>query len=103
MQAAALFVDVRGPGGFASDTCFAGTTKWSEPYLAWTHLIDRARAEEGEDTLEGEDKGHITFDGDDLIEEGSFIAGAERSYAERWTRLAGPRHAGARGGIARTA
>jgi hypothetical protein len=84
VQAGTLFVDVRGPGGFASDTCFAGTTKWSEPYLAWTHLIDRAGAEDGED------RGHITFDGDDLIEEGSFIAGSERAYAERWTRLAGP-------------
>jgi len=90
VQAATFFVDVRGPGGFASDTCFAGTTKWSEPYLAWTHVIDRAGPEEGADAVEGEDRGHITFDGDDLIEEGSFIAGAERAYAERWTRLAGP-------------
>jgi Protein HRI1 len=90
VQAGAAFVDVRGPGGFASDTCFAGTTKWSEPYLAWTHVIDRAGTEDGEDALEGEDKGHITFDGDDLIEQGSFIAGATREYAERWTRLPGP-------------
>jgi hypothetical protein len=84
VQAGAVFVDVRGPGGFASDTCFAGTTKWSEPYLAWTHVIDRAGAQDGED------RGHITFDGDDLIEAGSFIAGVERAYAERWTRLPGP-------------
>jgi hypothetical protein len=90
VQAATFFVDVRGPGGFASDTCFAGTTKWTEPYLAWTHTIDRAGAEAGQDTDDGEDRGHITFDGNDLIEEGSFIAGAERSYAERWTRLPGP-------------
>jgi hypothetical protein len=85
VQAGAVFVDVRGPGGFASDTCFAGTTKWSEPYLTWAHMIDRAGDEDGEDT------GHITFDGDDLIERGSFIAGATRDYSERWTPLPGAR------------
>jgi hypothetical protein len=85
VQAGTLYVDVRGPGGFASDTCFAGTTKWREPHLAWTHLIDRAGPEDGAD------EGHITFDGDDLIEQGGFIAGAEHRYHERWTPLAGAR------------
>lgn len=85
VQAGSVFVDVRGPGGFASDTCFAGTTTWSEPHLTWAHVIDRAGGEDGEDT------GHITFDGDDLIERGSFIAGATRDYSERWTPLPGDR------------
>jgi hypothetical protein len=84
VQAGCFFVDVRGPGGFAGDTCFAGSTKWVEPYLEWEHAVDLERGHEGSD------RGRITFDGDDLIEEGGFIAGEHRPYRERWRRLPGP-------------
>ncbi len=84
VEAGSAYVDVRGPGGFASATTFAGTTAWEEPYLAWAHAID---AEPGED--EGTDRGLITFDGDDLIEEGEVIAGRTITYRERWYRLPG--------------
>lgn len=84
VQAGRAFVDVRGAGGFASDTCFAGTTSWAEPYLTWTHTIDRASDDQHAD------RGHITFDGEDLIEEGEAIAGMAVSYRERWRRLPGP-------------
>ena len=83
VQADESFVDVRGPGGFASDTAFGGTTTWDEPYLTWSHPFDRAAG------AEGVDRGHISFDGDDLIETGAFIAGAQRSYRERWCFLGG--------------
>jgi hypothetical protein len=83
VEAGAAYVDVRGAGGFASDTCFAGTTSWTEPCLTWRHEID---AHSGED---GTDVGHISFDGDDLIEQGDFIAGRQVPYRERWHRLAG--------------
>lgn len=83
VQSHTLFVDVRGPGGFASDTCFAGSTKWEDPYLEWSHTIDRATSHAGTD------RGHIMFDGDDLIEQGDFIAGEPRAYRERWRRLTG--------------
>ena len=73
VQAGALFVDVRGPGGFASDTCFAGTTKWSEPYLTWTHLIDRAGAEDGAGLRATSPSTATTSS-----KTGAFIAGAER-------------------------
>jgi hypothetical protein len=84
VEAGAAYVDVRGAGGFASDTCFAGTTSWAEPCLTWRHEID---AHPGED---GMDIGYMTFDGDDLIEEGDFIAGKHVPYRERWRRLNGP-------------
>jgi hypothetical protein len=83
VQAGIFFVDVRGPGGFACDTSFAGSTKWLAPYLEWQHDVDRA------DDHDGADRGHITFDCDDLIEEGGFIAGEHRQYRERWRRLPG--------------
>jgi hypothetical protein len=83
VEAGTAFVDVRGPGGFASDTCFAGTTSWSPPYLTWTHAIDRAA---GDDHV---DRGRITFDRGDLIEEGDAIAGCALRYRERWRRLGG--------------
>jgi hypothetical protein len=85
VQSEALYVDVRGPGGFASDTSFAGSTKWEAPYLEWSHAIDRATSHDGTD------RGHITFDDDDLIEQGDFIAGEPHAYRERWRRLAGAR------------
>jgi hypothetical protein len=85
VQAGDAFVDVRGPGGFASDTCFAGTTAWDDPYLTWTHVIDRHASGDGVD------RGRITLEGDDLVEEGDFIAGASRAYRERWSPASGER------------
>jgi hypothetical protein len=83
VQAGPWFVDVRGPGSFASDTSFAGSTKWADPYLEWEHTVDR------EHTAAGVDRGRITFEADDLIEEGAFIAGEQRKYRERWRRISG--------------
>jgi hypothetical protein len=83
VQAGPWFVDIRGPGGFASDTSFAGCTKWAEPYLEWEHTVDQERA------AAGVDRGRITLDADDLLEEGGFIAGEHRSYRERWRRISG--------------
>jgi hypothetical protein len=85
VQAGDWFVDVRGHGGFASDTCFAGTTTWEAPFLTWAHPIDRHPGGDGVD------RGHITFDGENLIEEGDFIAGASRAYRERWCPAVGAR------------
>ena len=81
LQTGESFVDVRGPGGFASDTAFGGTTTWDEPHLMWSHPFDRY------DEGDGVDRGHIAFDGEDLIETGGFIAGAVREYRERWCLL----------------
>jgi hypothetical protein len=83
VEAGDAFVDVRGPGGFASGTTFAGTTSWADSHLTWVHTID---AEPGDD---GVDRGLISFVGDDLIEEGELIAGRVISYRERWQRLSG--------------
>lgn len=83
VQSGSAFVDVRGPGGFASDTSFAGDTAWDPPHLTWAHAVDR------DPKSDGVDCGHITFDGVDLIEEGGFIAGQARTYQERWQPLPG--------------
>lgn len=85
VEAGAAFVDVRGAGGFASDTCFAGATTWCDPHLSWRHTIDRDASAVGDDA----DVGYITFDGDTLIEEGAHIAGTAAAYRERWVRLPG--------------
>ena len=85
VEAGAAFVDVRGDGSFASDTCFAGRTAWDEPHLSWTHEIDRDATAVGD----GADVGRITVDGHALIEEGSHIAGTAVDYRERWVRLPG--------------
>ena len=82
VEAGRAFVDVRGPGGFASDTTFAGTTSWSEPYLTWHRTVDA-------EPDGGVDRGRITFVGDDLVEEGEYIAGRVVTYREHWHRLEG--------------
>lgn len=83
IEAGVAFVDVRGPGTQASDTSFAGTTSWDAPRLTWMHEIDRVLSDQGADV------GRVTFDGDDLIEEGDSIAGWHIPYRERWSRLPG--------------
>ncbi len=77
LEAGTAFVDVRGPGGFASDITFAGTTAWSEPHLTWTHEIASEEM--------GDDVGLITPDGDDLIESGEFTTDRVITFAERWS------------------
>jgi hypothetical protein len=83
VEAGDAYVDVRGPGWFASGTTFAGTTAWADSHLTWTHLID------AEPDGDGVDHGLISFVGDDLIEEGEFNAGRVVRYRERWQRLPG--------------
>jgi hypothetical protein len=97
VEAGRAYVDIRGPGLFASDTTFAGVTRWLEPHLMWTHTIDA-----GDDA--GADVGHISYDGDDLLEAGEYTDGRVISYVERWSPLpasSGPILAAmTRGGIA---
>jgi hypothetical protein len=80
VEAGSAYVDVRGPGAFASNTTFAGVTTWDEPYLTWAHTIDA-----GLDAAI--DVGLISYDGDDMIEEGEYEDGRVIRYAERWTPL----------------
>jgi hypothetical protein len=79
VEAGRAFVDVRAPGSFASDTTFAGTTTWVEPYLTWTHEIDAA-PDGG-----GVDRGHITFAGETMIESGEYMADRLVTYQELWS------------------
>jgi hypothetical protein len=83
VEAGAVYVDVRGPGGFASDMTFAGTTTWVEPRLTWSHAIDSDLESDGVDV------GLISYDGEDLIEEGEYVDGRTITYSERWQRLPG--------------
>jgi hypothetical protein len=83
VEAGPVYVDVRGPGGFASDTTFAGTTSWIEPRLTWSHAIDADLESHGVDV------GLISYDGEDMIEEGEYVDGRVIKYSERWQRLPG--------------
>ena len=90
LEAGDAFVDVRGPGGFASDTTFAGTTSWADPYLTWSHTVDAERqSDDAELHSDAADRGLISFVGDDLIEEGEFTTDRVVTYREHWHRLAG--------------
>jgi hypothetical protein len=80
VEAGTAYVDVRGPGAFACDTTFAGLTTWDEPHLTWAHTIDAALDS-------GADVGLISYDGEDLIEDGEYEDGRVIRYSERWTRL----------------
>ncbi len=88
VEAGSVYVDVRGPGGFASDMTFAGTTSWVEPHLTWAHAIDSYVESDGED--EGGDVGLISYDGDAMIEQGEYVEdGRTIRYSERWEKLPG--------------
>ncbi|HVU74222.1 MAG TPA: hypothetical protein VHE83_14750 [Mycobacteriales bacterium] len=84
LQAPSRHADLRIPTADSGrPLCFAGTTSWKEPSLTWTPAV----------TLEpsdGVDTGVISWDGDDLLEAGTFAtdAGPVR-YVERWRRLPG--------------
>jgi hypothetical protein len=84
IEAGAAFIDVRGPGGPASDTCFAGTTSWCDPYLTWVHELDAAGGWHGT-----ADIGRISVVDGDLLEEGALPGDPPRTYSERWRRLPG--------------
>jgi hypothetical protein len=86
LEAGSGFVDVRGPGGPASDTCFAGRTAWCDPYLTWAHEVDATESTGGDTT----DIGRITVIGGDLLEEGALPGEPSVRYAERWRRMGGP-------------
>ena len=94
VEAGTAYVDVRGPGAFASDTTFAGVTTWDEPHLTWAHTIDA-------ELDGGVDVGLISYDGEDMIEEGEYEDGRVIRYAERWTRLPAQLRSGARRGDGR--
>jgi hypothetical protein len=83
VEAGRAYVDIRGPGGFANDTTFAGSTSWAEPRLSWNHAIDADLENDGVDV------GLISYDGEDVIEEGEFVADRVIRYMERWQRLPG--------------
>lgn len=78
LQGPSLHADLRcplGPGG--GFTCFAGTTHWDAPFLRWRHEIELAQAA-------GDDVGEVSWDGEDLVEQGTF--GTTR-YREVWRRV----------------
>jgi Protein HRI1 len=82
VEAGVAYVDVRNGEGFASGMTFAGSTAWDEPRLTWTHTIDS-------ESDGGADVGLMSYDGDDLIEEGEYFDERVVKYSERWVRLAG--------------
>jgi hypothetical protein len=69
------------PGSGVGVMCFAGTTSWADQSLTWTPDLEL-------DPSIDEDIGVITWDGDDMLEAGTFDDnGRIVSYVERWRRL----------------
>jgi hypothetical protein len=76
-----LRTSIASPGPLTS---FAGVTTWDGSALTWTRHVDL----EG---FDGTDVGTTSWDGDDLLESGTFEGadGSTTSYVERWVRLPG--------------
>ncbi len=87
LQASFAFADIRVPlaeGGDADS--FAGHTTWEAPALTWDRHLDLHQHPVA-------DTGTITWDSDDMLEDGVFgFAGSEElvAYRERWRRLPDP-------------
>jgi hypothetical protein len=86
LQTPFAFADIRVPlvaDGEADS--FAGHTTWSEPALTWHRELDLHRQAVA-------DIGTIVWDGDDMLEDGTFGFGGKQPvpYQERWCRLGGP-------------
>ena len=86
LQAPSRHADLRTPleqDTGAEPMCFAGTTSWAEPSLTWTPALELTPSV-------FLDIGEIGWDGDDMMEAGSFEAdGGSVGYVERWRRLPG--------------
>jgi hypothetical protein len=106
VQADEAFADVRLPRDVAdpdnAPAGFAGATSWDPPYLRWSHHLDldvhpgygdRGPDADLIDDGHGDgpvtsDVGLVAWDGDDLVERGTFpIAGRDVPYVEVWRRL----------------
>jgi hypothetical protein len=88
LQSSTKHADLRVPLTPVGDCiCFAGTTVWEPPSLTWIPDLELV-------PNEFPDTGMVTWDGEDLLEAGTFVIdGAEVGYVERWRRLpdaAGP-------------
>lgn len=86
LQAASAFADVRLPldpadeDPQAAPVSFAGVTTWDGTSLCWHRDLDLHRVTEA-------DEGVITWEGDAMIESGSFtFGGALQPYHEVWVR-----------------
>lgn len=89
MQGRRAFADLRVPAtdempsGLPPAACFAGTTESLPGRLRWRHELDLAP--DG-----AEDEGDVAWDGDVLVERGTFVLdGRPVPYEERWHRLPG--------------
>ena len=81
LQSSTKHVDLRVPIEAGEVISFAGTTTWEAPSLTWVPELQLVPSE-------FPDTGIVSWDGEDLLEAGTFlIDGAEVGYLERWQRL----------------
>jgi hypothetical protein len=91
VQTATAYADIRVPrmgfGDLHPAVSFAGTTRWIDPRLHWRHDLDLDADRSPDDTG---DVGRVSWDGDDLVESGTFgDADVEVPYVEVWRRMPG--------------
>jgi hypothetical protein len=87
VQGWSSYTDLRLPvaGSDEPVECFAGHTTWEEPHLRWGHDVDLAGG-----PAASTDVGSVEWDGDDLVERGTFIIdGVAVPYIEVWRKLSG--------------
>ena len=81
LQSSTRHVDLRVPHADGEVISFAGTTTWAAPSLTWVPDLQLVPSE-------FPDTGVVSWDGEDLLEAGTFIIdGSEVGYVERWQRL----------------
>jgi hypothetical protein len=80
------YVDVRIGDGPDCPAAGGGTTTWDGTSLLWSLDVD-SRA--GDGLYSSVERGRVTFDGDDLVEEGTGTDGSPAPYRARWRRQPG--------------
>jgi hypothetical protein len=85
IQAGTCYADVRVPfHRSAGERCFSGRSGWDVDGYRWGHRVDL------EAGASADDVGDLSWEGDALIERGTFPTGAgEVAYVEQWVRLPG--------------
>jgi len=81
IESGGTYVDVRAPGTVASDTGFAGRSRWRAPNFTWHHDLDLTPAPGNVD------RAQLTVLDDRIIERGAGLDGNPQSYEEHWRCL----------------
>lgn len=86
LEAGGGYAGLRTGNGPDCPAATAGSTSWDGTSLRWSLDVDSHAAEGLYSAVE---RGQVSFDGDDLVEEGTGSDGSPAPYRARWRRLPG--------------